>query len=112
MTDTEELELEMEQARARKAQAEQDAATQEAESGGGSPLGGAVKSVVRGMGRGFANIPEPLDVATGIINAPIRLVNASKDLSKTYAPAGAQAGQDIARPTPLAPSGQSQIEHP
>ena len=36
----------------------------------GADLLGAGKSFVRGAGRGFANIPEPSDVVTGITNIP------------------------------------------
>ena len=41
----------------------------------GADLLGAGKSFVRGVGRGFANIPEPSDVITGITNIPKRLEN-------------------------------------
>ena len=41
----------------------------------GADLLGAGKSFVRGVGRGFANIPEPSDVVTGITNIPKWLSN-------------------------------------
>ena len=57
-------------------QAEIDAAAGAGNEGvSGSSLWGATKSFVKGVGRGFANIPEPSDVITGITNIPKRLEN-------------------------------------
>ena len=57
-------------------QAEIDAAAGLGNEGvSGNELVGAGKSFVRGAGRGFANIPEPSDVITGITNIPKRLEN-------------------------------------
>ena len=52
----------------------------------GADLLGAGKSFVRGVGRGFANIPEPSDVITGITNIPKRLTNSANAAAQAYAP--------------------------
>ena len=58
------------------AEAESNAAAGAGNEGvSGSDLLGAGKSFVRGVGRGFANIPEPSDVVTGITNIPKWLSN-------------------------------------